>query len=160
MRRTGRRPIVDAMPRVLRTTLADGIFHVTARGVNGTDIFLDTEDRRTFVSLFAGAVRRHSWEMHTVCLVTNHFHLVLETSVDSMSRGMQWLTGAHAQLFNKRWGRKGHLFGARFYSNPVEDDDELLATCRYVLLNPVRAGLCERPEDWPWSASRHGRSGV
>ena len=71
---------------------------------------------------------------------------------------MQWLNGAYAQIFNKRWGRSGHLFGERFYSNPVEDDEELLETCRYVVLNPVRAGLCERPEDWAWSASRYGLS--
>ena len=153
-----RRPIFRGVPRVLRTTLADGIFHVTARGVNRTDIYLDTEDRRTFVALFASAVRRHAWEVHTVCLMTNHFHLVLGTSVGHMSLGMQWLNGAYAQIFNKRWGRSGHLFGERFYSNPVEDDEELLETCRYVVLNPVRAGLCERPEDWAWSASRYGLS--
>ena len=147
------------MPRVLRTTLPDGIFHVTTRGVNRTDIFLDTEDRRTFVALFAGAVRRHAWEMHTVCLMTNHFHLVLETSVEGLYRGMQRLNGAYAQLFNKRWGRTGHLFGERFYSKPITEDEQLLETGRYVIFNPVRAGLCERPDQWPWSASRYGLSG-
>jgi REP-associated tyrosine transposase len=159
MRSRGAPPIVEGMPRVLRTTLADGIFHVTSRGVNRTDIFLDPEDRRTFVALFATAVSRQAWDMHTVCLMTNHFHLVLESSVERLSRGMQWLNGAYAQIFNQRWERTGHLFGERFYANPVEDDEELLETCRYVIFNPVRAGLCERPQDWPWSASRYGLSG-
>jgi putative transposase len=148
------------MPRVLRTTLADGIFHVTARGVDKMDIYRDTEDRRTFVALFAAALRRYAWDLHTVCLMTNHYHLVLETPVERMSRGMQWLNGAYGRIFNDRWARTGHLFGERFYSNPIEDDDELLDTCRYVIWNPVRAGLCERPDQWPWSASRYGLSGT
>ena len=144
------------MPRPLRTTLDDGIFHITMRGVNKADIYLDTEDRRTFVALFGAAVRRYRWDMHTVCLMTNHYHLVLGSAVALMSQGMQWMNGAYAQIHNKRWGRSGHLFGARFYPKPVTDDDQLLETCRYVIWNPVRAGLCERPEDWPWSASRYG----
>src|SRR6266542_3466559 len=96
-----------SMPRVLRTTLDAGIFHVTSRGVNRTDIYLDMEDRRTFVALFAAAVRKYGWDMHTVCLMTNHYHLVLESAVEPMSRGMQWLNGAYGQLFNKRWARTG-----------------------------------------------------
>jgi putative transposase len=147
---------VTEMPRVPRSALDDGYFHVTMRGVDGTDIYLDTEDRRTFVALFASAVRRHGWDMHTVCLMTNHYHLVLDVTVERLSQGMQWLNGAYAQIFNGRWGRRGHLFGARFHSKPIEDDDQLVSTCRYVMWNPVRAGLCERPEDWPWSASRYG----
>jgi putative transposase len=149
---------VDGVPRVLRTTLDDGIFHITMRGVNKTAIYLDVEDRRTFVSLFAAAVRRYRWDMHTVCLMTNHYHLVLESRVALMSQGMQWLNGAYGQIFNKRWGRSGHLFGERFYSKPVTDDDQLLETCRYVMWNPVRAGLCKSPEEWRWSASRYGLS--
>jgi REP element-mobilizing transposase RayT len=148
------------MPRILRTTLDDGIFHVGSRGVNKTNIYLDVEDRRTFVALFAAAVKRYRWDMHTACLMTNHYHLVLEAAVERMSQGMQWLNGAYAQIFNKRWGRTGHLFGGRFYSNPIEDDEELLETCRYVIWNPVRAGLCARPDQWPWTGSRYGLSGT
>ena len=148
------------MPRVLRTTLDDGIFHVTSRGVNKTNIYLDTEDRRTFVALFAAAVTRYRWDMHTACLMTNHYHLVLDSAVERMSQGMQWLNGAYAQIFNKRWGRSGHLFGERFFSKPIEDEDQLVETCRYVIFNPVRAGLCERPDEWPWSGSRYGLSGL
>ena len=147
------------MPRVLRTTLDDGFFHITARGVNKTDIYFDAQDRRTFVAIFGAAVRRHFWDLHTVCLMTNHYHLVIETTVEHMSRGMQWLNGAYAQIFNKRWGRTGHLFGERFRSKPIEDEEQLVETCRYVIWNPVRAGLCDKPRDWPWSASRYGLSG-
>jgi putative transposase len=147
------------MARLLRTTLDDGVFHVTSRGVNRADIYLDAEDRRTFIALFASAVRKYGWDMHTVCLMTNHYHLVVETAVERMSRGMQWLNGAYGQLFNKRWARTGHLFGERFYSKPITDDEQLVETCNYVIWNPVRAGLCDRPDQWPWSASRYGLSG-
>ncbi len=146
------------MPRVLRTSLDDGVFHITARGVNGTNIYLDLEDRRTFVALFAAALKRYRWDWRTVCLMTNHYHFVLGSSVELLSQGMQWLNGAYAQIFNKRWARTGHLFGGRFYSKPIVDDDQLVETCLYVLHNPVRAGLCDRPEEWPWSASRYGPS--
>jgi REP element-mobilizing transposase RayT len=159
MRPARGRPIVDDMARVLRTALDDGFFHVTARGVNKSDIYLDVEDRRTFLALFVGAVRRYGWETHTLCLMTNHFHLVLETTVEAMSRGMQWLNGAYGRIFNDRWERSGHVFGERFYSKSITDDEQLLETCRYVIWNPVRAGLCEHPSQWPWSASRYGLSG-
>jgi REP-associated tyrosine transposase len=148
------------MPRVVRSTLDDGVFHVTTRGVDRADVYYDTEDRRTFVALFASALKRYRWEFHTVCLMTNHYHLVLGSTVARMSEGMQWLNGAYAQIFNKRWARTGHLFAGRFHSKPVTEDDQLVETCRYVMWNPVRAGLCERPEQWPWSASRYGRSGL
>lgn len=148
------------MPRVLRSTLDDGVFHITARGVNRADVYYDTEDRRTFVALFAAALERYRWEFHTVCLMTNHYHLVLGSTAGRMSEGMQWLNGAYAQIFNKRWARTGHLFGGRFNSKPVTEDDQLYETCKYVMWNPVRAGLCASPEDWPWSASRYGLSGL
>jgi REP-associated tyrosine transposase len=123
------------------------------------DIYFDVEDRRTFVALFAAALKRYRWDFHTLCLMTNHYHFVVGSTVDLMSQGMQWPNGAYAQIFNKRWTRRGHLFGGRFYSNPIEDDDDLYEVCRYVIWNPVRAGLCERPSDWPWSAPRYGLSG-
>src|SRR5580765_2100905 len=82
------------MPRVVRSTLDDGVFHITTRGVNRADVYYDTEDRRTFVALFAAALKRYRWEFHTVCLMTNHYHLVLGSTVDRMSEGMQWLNGA------------------------------------------------------------------
>jgi putative transposase len=147
------------MPRVLRTTLDNGIFHITTRGVNQADIYLDVEDRRTFVALYASALKRYRWDFHTLCLMTNHYHFVVGSTVDLMSQGMQWLNGAYAQIFNKRWARSGHLFGGRFHSNPIEDDEELVDVCRYVIFNPVRAGLCVSPEQWPWTASRYGLSG-
>ncbi len=144
------------MPRPLRTNFPDGYFHVFARGVAETPVFVDDEDRRTFLALLASAANRHDWQFHTLCLMTTHYHCVLESARAALSSGMQWLNGVYAQLFNKRYERHGHLFGGRFGSRVIEDEEYLRSACDYVLLNPVRAGLCERASDWPWSASRYG----
>jgi REP element-mobilizing transposase RayT len=88
--------------------------------------------------------------------MTNHYHLVVDALRDELSAGCHRLNGVYAQTFNRRYRRKGHLFGDRFWSGLIEDDDELHDTCAYVLANPVRAGLCEQPTDWPWNGSRTG----
>jgi putative transposase len=144
------------MPRPLRTNFPDGYFHVFARGVAETAVFVDDEDRRTFLALLASASNRYRWQFHTLCLMTTHYHFVLESARAGLSAGMQWLNGVYAQTFNKRYERHGHLFGGRFGSRVIEDEEYLQAACDYVLLNPVRAGLCERASDWPWSATRYG----
>jgi len=87
-------------------------------------------------------------------LMTNHYHLVVEAFRDALSDGMQHLNGVYAQSFNVNYGRWGHLFGERFWCRPVGEED-LAATCDYVLANPVRAGICDRSSDWPWGASRY-----
>jgi putative transposase len=144
------------MPRPLRTHFPDGYFHVFARGVAEAPVFVDDEDRRTFLALLASAANRHRWQFHTLCLMTTHYHFVLESARTSLSAGMQWLNGVYAQRVNKRYGRHGHLFGGRFGSRVIEDEEYLRSACDYVLLNPVRARLCERASDWPWSATRYG----
>ena len=144
------------MARMLRTVLPDGYFHVYARGVAGTAVFRDDEDRRFFLALLEKVTRRYGWEVHAMCLMTTHYHVVLETTRAQLSAGMQWLNGLYAQTFNRRYGRFGHLFAGRFGSRIIEEEDYLERACEYVLLNPVRAGLCERAADWPWSGSRSG----
>lgn len=86
--------------------------------------------------------------------MTNHFHLVVQTPTESLSAGMHQLNGGYAKKFNERHQLDGHLFDARFRSTPVESDDHLEDVLRYVALNPVRAGLCDHPSDWPWSSFR------
>jgi putative transposase len=145
------------VPRILRTTLPDGYFHVTARGVEQRAIYLDREDCRAFLALFGGTARRFGWDLYAFCLMPNHYHLVVEATRDALSHGSQWLNGVYAQAFNRRHARWGHLFGGRFASWVIEREEHLYAACRYVLENPVRAGLCQRADDWPWSGSRWGR---
>jgi REP-associated tyrosine transposase len=89
--------------------------------------------------------------------MTTHYHLLVGSSREELSLGLRSLNGVYAQRFNKRYGRKGHLFGDRFWASVVEGDQHLPATCRYILLNPVRAGLCDLPEHWRWSGSMYGK---
>ena len=129
---------------------------MTARGVDGTPIVIDDFDCRRFLRLLADVAHRFAWHCHAFCLMTNHYHVVLETSCSRLSAGFHRLNGLYAQAFNRRHGRRGHLFGDRFWSSAIEGEDHLLNACRYVVLNPVRSGLCERAEHWLWSASRYG----
>jgi len=145
------------MPRLPRSTLPSyGVFHITTRGVERRAVFLDQEDRRSFLGEVWRAVDANGWIVYVVCLMTNHYHCVVEGHRDLISRGMQRLNGVYAETFNARYRRSGHLWGDRFALWVVRDEEHLEATCRYVLLNPVRAGLCERADAWPWSWSRHG----
>jgi putative transposase len=145
------------VPRIARTSLPDGHFHVTARGVERRAIYLDDDDYRSFLGLFAATARRQSWNVYAFCLMPNHYHVILEATREALSEGIQWLDGIYAQDFNARYQRWGHLFGARFASWAIESEKHLYGAARYVLANPVRAGLVDRAEDWPWSGSRWGK---
>jgi putative transposase len=109
--------------RFLRGDLPDGIYHVTARGVDRSLIFHDDDDRRLFLRLLAESVDRFAWRCHAFCLMGNHYHLVVETLRAHLSRGLQRLNGLYAQQFNIRHGRTGHLFGGRFHAWLLDDED-------------------------------------
>jgi REP element-mobilizing transposase RayT len=115
-------------------------------------IFLDDGDRECFLSILESTVERHRWECHAYCLMGNHFHLVVRTPDANVADGMCRLNGGYARSFNKRHGRSGHLFARRYHAELVQTDGHLLEVVRYVALNPVRAGLCTRPEEWRWSS--------
>ena len=142
------------MARPLRLEHPGAVWHVTSRGNNHEDIYRDDEDHLMFLSIFAEAVRRFRWIVHAYTLMTNHFHLVIETPEPTLSRGMKWMNGKYAQWFNRRHGRCGHLFQGRFKGFLVEKQSYLLTLIQYVALNPVRAGMVERPEQYRWSSYR------
>ena len=137
------------MPRRPRDQ-APGYFHVTTRGNDGMDVFLTIDDRRVFLVLLDRVVQDLEWALPGWLLMTNHFHLIVETHHENLSAGMQRLNGVYAQWFNAWHARKNHLFGKRFWSKRVTDDAQLQQTADYVLDNPVRAGLCTHPLDWRW----------
>jgi putative transposase len=99
------------------------------------------------------AVEQYDWTCQAFCLMTNHYHLVLDATRENLSGGMQILNGDYAQSFNGKYGRWGHVFGDRFWCRSL-DDEQLEHVCLYVVENPVRAGLCNEIGDWPWSACR------
>jgi len=142
------------MPRRPRSSLDDGAFHVVSRGTARTAIVVDDVDRRAFVALLDLTVVRFEWELDAYCLMTNHFHLVVTATRDRLSRGMHRLAGRHAERFNRRYDRVGHLFQGRYEARRIGSDESLERVCRYVEDNPVRAGICATAEQWPWSSAR------
>src|SRR5947209_8670825 len=134
---------------------ARGMFvHVTQRGNRGEPIFEDDDDRAFFLSFFGRIVMRKSWSCFSYCLMSNHYHCVLRAELKSLSHGMQWLHGLYAQYFNNKYGLSGHVFAGPYRKWLIESELHMLEACRYVELNPVRAGLCEHPRDWTWSSYR------
>jgi putative transposase len=140
------------MPRPLRPGVPNGIFHVYARGNRGQDIFLDSIDRFRFFGVLEEVVAWLSWRIHAYCLLSNHYHLVVQTPNADLSTGMHRLNSLVAQCFNRRHDADGHLFQGRFGSVLVESERQFLAVCRYVVLNPVLAGLASDPAHWRWSS--------
>jgi REP element-mobilizing transposase RayT len=142
------------MARPLRLEHPGAVWHITSRGNNRCNIYLGNDDHLMFLSIFAEAVRRFRWIVHAYTLMTNHFHLILETPEPTLSRGMKWMNGKYAQWFNRKHDRSGHLFQGRFKGFLVEKETHLLALIRYVALNPVRADMVDRPEKYQWSSYR------
>jgi REP element-mobilizing transposase RayT len=142
---------------MLRTALGDGLYHVWRVAVDGTPAFADDRDRISFLRLFAECVYGYEWEIYAWCLMTTHYHLVIQAKQPLLSAGMQRLNSLHAQRVNHRRNRKGHVFRGRFSSRLVEGERYARAVCRYVLLNPVEAGLCQSPDAWRWSWCRWGK---
>ena len=142
------------MTTPLRIEVPSGVYHLTARGNNREPIYLDDTDCRTFMSMLARVAEKYRWIVLAYCLMRNHYHLIVQIPFGGLSRGIDELNGGYARRTNRRHGRTGHLFGRRFHSTLIEGDTHLLEACRYVVLNPVRAGLCAEPEAWPWSSYR------
>jgi putative transposase len=140
------------MPRSPRQEEAGAIHHVFARGVVKRPIYLDDEDRERYLGLLRDVVRHFGWQCLSYCLMGNHVHLLVQTPEPNLGAGMQRLHGRYGVSFNARHGFSGHVFEGRFGSKRVTTDAQLLVAAGYVALNPVAAGLCDRPADWAWSA--------
>jgi len=140
------------MSRPLRNEFPGATWHITSRGVEKRNIFLCNRDRRQFINLLGAVVDEYRWKLYAYVLMSNHYHLLVTTSESNLSAGMQRLGGLYAQRFNKRYLRWGHLFGGRFKSQFVDSGKYLLTASRYIVLNPVRAGLTISADEWPWSS--------
>ncbi|HEY8184288.1 MAG TPA: transposase [Thermoanaerobaculia bacterium] len=142
------------MSRELRLQFPGALYHITQRGNNRQNIFLDDDDRNTFLGLLGRAVQRFAWILTSYVLMTNHFHIVIQLTCESLSRGMRWLDTEYPRYFNRRYGRAGHLYQGPFNGKLVEKETYALNVIRYDVLNPVRAGIVRRPEDSVWSSHR------
>ena len=142
------------MARPPRPQFAGAIYHLTARGNRRLPIYVSDGDRETFFAVLDRVVRRYRWQCHSYCLMDNHYHLLVRTPQPNISIGMCLLNGLYSRLFNARHATPGHLFENRFHSAVVIREEHLLEVARYVVLNPVRAGVCVEPGGWPWSSYR------
>ncbi len=145
------------MPRHLRVEFPGAIYHVLNRGDRREPIFKDDQDRRCFISTLGESCGKTEWQVHAVCLMPNHFHLVLETPQANLAAGMHWFMSTYTARFNRRHKLTGHLFSGRYKSLIVDGSGNgyLKTVCDYVHLNPSRARLLppEQPlRDYPWSS--------
>jgi putative transposase len=140
------------MARPLRLELSGGLYHVTSRGNGREAIYLSDADREVWLEVFAQVCCRFNWVCHAWCQMTNHYHLLIETPEANLAQGMRQLNGVYTQRFNRSHGRVGHVFQGRYMAILVERDNYLLELARYIVLNPLRAGMVEHLEEWNWSS--------
>ena len=141
-----------AMASPRRIEYPGAVYHVLNRGNRGRDIYHDERDRTRFLALLERAVAERGWRCHAYCLMGNHYHLLIETPAADLGAGMQVLGATYTRWHNWRHGDSGHLFQGRYKAILVDKQAYLLELARYLALNPVRAGLVARPDDWPWSS--------
>lgn len=156
------RPAHDRrMPRTARKLLVGGCYHLINRGNNRAALFSDACAYRSFLALIARAQERIPLAILACCVMPNHFHLVATArAAGDFSRWMHWLLTTHGQHFHLEHGTSGRIWQGRYKAFPVQRDAHLLTVMRYVERNPLRAGLVQRAEQWPWGslAWRLGRS--
>jgi putative transposase len=143
------------MARPLRIEYPDAVYHVTSRGNARSDVFHSDQDREEFLIILDGVIKRFNWLCHAYCMMDNHYHLLIETPDGNLSLGMRQLNGIYTQKYNYLHGKTGHVFQGRYKAILVDKESYLLELCRYVVLNPVRAKMINKPEVWKWSSYRY-----
>ena len=140
------------MARPLRIQYSGAFYHITSRGNERRDVFRSKADRERFLFYLATATERYHARIHVYCLMSNHYHLLLETPEGNLSQIMRHINGAYTTYFNTKRKRAGHLFQGRYKAILVEADEYATHLSRYIHLNPVRAGMVSVPEDYTWSS--------
>ena len=130
------------------------IYHVMERGIRRQEIYREDVDYQAFMAIMKSALERNGCVLHAYCMMTNHFHILLETSETEPVIFMKQLARCYAIYFNRKYTYTGHLFEGRYKACLVKDDAYFLQTSRYIHLNPVKAKMVEHPEDYPWSSYR------
>src|SRR5215208_29222 len=140
------------LPRAV-LPLVGGV-HAFSRTIRWERLFVTERDGYAFLFRAALAFERFDLECRTYALMPNHFHFLLHGRRDDVSLAMHWLLGGYARWFNRENGFRGHLFGDRYGTREITDADHELRVARYIVLNPVEAGLATHPQRWKWSSYR------
>ncbi len=139
------------MARPLRIEYPGAFYHITSRGNKRLPIFDNDLDRKHFLNLLANTCTTFNWRCHAYCLMNNHYHLLIETLEANLAEGMRNLNGIYTQDFNYHHHTVGHLLQGRYKAFLIEAETYLQEVVRYIVLNPVRAKLVNKPERWKWS---------
>ena len=143
---------VAQMARPLRIQYPGAFYHVMHRGNVGSDLFKTESDRGKFLEYLRQAVQRYAIKVHTYCLMTNHYHLLIETPHPNLSQAIKWINVSYAVYFNRKRRRSGHLFQGRFKAVLIDADEYLKHLSLYIHLNPVRVGMVAHCKDYAWSS--------
>lgn len=149
------------MPRTARKKSCKQIYHVMLRGINRQQIFYEKEDYQFFISLLERYKEPCGYELYAYCLMGNHIHLLIREG-NEVSTGdiFRHIGSAFVYWYNIKYERVGHLFQDRYKSEPIEDESYLLTVFRYILMNPVKAGLCGKAEEYPYSSAGEYLKGI
>ena len=139
------------MPRTARKKSKSGIYHVMMRGINRQKIFLEEDDNIKFIETLKKYKEISGYDLFGYCLMGNHLHLLMKENKESLGTTIQRICSSYVLWYNKKYDRIGHLFQERFKSEPVEDDTYFLVVLRYILQNPVKAGIVSKAQDYEWS---------
>src|SRR5919202_1621542 len=151
MARPRPRTVAD-VPRLPRFQHPGAMYHVFTRGVAWRSIFSGDDAKHVAVAIIGNVVRRHGWSCRAWCLMDTHYHLLVATPFPDLAAGMQRLNWLYARTFNHVRGGFGHVFAARYGAVFIQSEEHFFEATRYIVLNPVRAGICARPEEWRWSS--------
>ena len=149
------------MARLARLVLPNFPHHLVQKGNNAQSVFLDSNDYSRYIQLACKYSHKYSVDISAYCLMSNHIHILAAPAKENgLAEMMRPVAGLYARYFNKKYGKKGHLWETRFYSSVVEADSYLFCVAQYIELNPVRAGIVTKPEDWRFSSATHHINGV
>lgn len=151
------------MPRKARVKSQQHIYHVILRGINKAQIFYEDKDFRHFEKLLNRYKRKCNFQLLSYCLMGNHIHLLMKVNSEPIGDIFRHIGSSFVYWYNIKYERTGHLFQDRFKSEPVENETYLLNVFRYILNNPVKAGLCKNPADYPYSSAKeylYGKPGI
>lgn len=140
------------MPRPLRIQYESAWYHIMNRGANHQTIYRSDDQRNLFLTLLEEISKKYLVEIHSYCLMTNHYHLLIRTPLTNLPQAMRHLDGVYTQKFNRFENRDGPLFRGRYKSVLVNQESHILQVSRYIHLNPVEAKICKQPNDYKWSS--------
>ena len=140
------------MARPLRLEFSGALYHITSRGNDRKPIYFEESDFESFLLLLGQVCEQFNWVIHAYCLMTNHYHLLVETPDANLAKGMRQINGLYTQFVNRKYRRVGHLFQGRYKAILVDKEAYLLELSRYIVLNPIRANIVTKLDDWPWSS--------